>query len=163
MFIYKNTPTYDRYTSKKIGAESIKIGEICDYNGLPITEERPSFKIKFDYNHDSEPSWYEDNIDELINLLPEGQDDFTIKSQIFEEIPFIYNEDSDYISHSTYLIMDWRKEYANPKSKFYNCRDFAEAARIQRLYLIIKLLRNKTYTKEQFGLTDLDNIDNDEE
>ncbi len=157
MYIYKNIPLYDQYSGEKSGFKLKKTGTLCDYTGELIKDldEFSSFKIEFDYSNGCEYAWEEDNIDVLMEVFPDGDwDSFNIK-RIIAGQKFIYKVDNNYISYSTYLIKDWVDGCRSNdlSNKFYNCKDIAEATRIQRLHLITQLLKDKTYTVEELGLT----------
>lgn len=160
MKIYKSKPVFDRDTGAKIDDEVVVDKILCDFTGKEIGEEEitaPPYTIKFEYNYESEPDYYYDNIEKIRELLSQQEDEnlidsYHIRAEIAEG-EYCYSIINEYFADATILLVQkWINEISDKESPFYECPTLGCAARIQRARLIEGFLKDKVYTPKQLGL-----------
>ena len=157
MFLYKPEPRFDPRTGKPLAPILKPSGYVCDYTGIEIHPEKdyeqmPLYNITIDYNHDSEPIWYEDK--ERYILEKEygiGYGDFSN----FLDSTYHFMNIGGYGSTdvSTRLVSEWVDALKGEQSKtpLHSCHTIEQAFRVCRLRTLMRLLNEKKYTLEKLG------------
>lgn len=166
MNIYKLKPTYSRDTGELEGQMVFPDKILCDYTGNEINKDdcdfKPTYKISFIYNNDSEEDWFYDDVEKIIKLLSSfpNEKDFNFDHNIRAVLAldkFHYSIiNGDYVDASVLLAKDWIEGINIKDNMFFNCHSFAEAARIQRRKLVLGFLENKTYSPLELGLVGIE-------
>jgi hypothetical protein len=157
MHIYKSKVRYNQNTGKPDRNFLEKSGDvICDYTGEVIAghDEPLWYTISINYNHSSEPMWYEEELrDELEDNYGVEYGDFSA----FMESPYHFKLNGDYTDVSLDMLKEWMNSYQQAMNGkhvgnlLYECRNIEEVFRTVRLRTLKKLLDESTFTVTDLG------------
>lgn len=172
--VYKNKPQFDPDTGKPGTPKLIVDKEIivCDLTGNELDEkdyeQRPLYCLTFEYDHSSEPLWYEDHYD----LEKEFGFNYSEISEFFDSPyhfsnTYIYGgmDVTCYICHIWILALTGKKlpkkafpEFTPLYKEFKNCNSIEQVFRVVRLNTLKRLLRKNEYRyrPEVFGFDEYD-------
>lgn len=161
MFLYKKKKFFDPETGKEVEPVLKRSGYLSDLTGKPIDldndEEKPLYTLSFDYDHGSEPLWYEDFYDLLRELkLSEENMEYSDFSQ-FMESPYHFTNVEGYgCTDETESIMDqWitdrKKKGVRGDVEFRGCGTIEQVLSKIRVKTLRRLIEEKVYTLEQLG------------
>lgn len=157
MLLYTSENRFCPRTGKKLDPVQAADGDkaICDYTGEIFDLEddtlTPYYNLSIEYNHDSEPSWYQDHYD-FKKLFPNiGYGDF---SQFMDSpYHFMHTEEYGSADNSWFLIDEWynARRGKDKKHRFYECGTLEQAMQRCRLDTAIRLLKENKVTLELLG------------
>jgi hypothetical protein len=163
MFLYKKFKRFNPNTGQPVDPILKPSGYLSDYTGeiidLDDDEAKPLYTLGLEYNHDSEPLWYEDYhpLEEAFGL---GYGDFSL----FMKSPYHFaNTDGYGCTDETLAIVKlWLKDLNAKKTRkdaqFWNCGTIEQVFSKVRVKTLTRLLKNKLYTLEDLGFITVDDL-----
>lgn len=156
MYLYTDSTRFDPRTGKPVDPVLIRSSRkfICDMTGILYDTDDDDtqmrcYELIVDYNHDSEPCWYED-YHKFQKEFGIGYGDFSK----FMESPFHFANTEAYGSAdlSEELMAEWIKaRRSKTKSRFSDCATIEQVLSTLRLEMLRKLLREKKFTLKELG------------
>lgn len=156
MHIYTDSARFCPRTGKPIDPVLLRSSQkfICDMTGvLYDTDEDDTqvrcYQISIDYNHDSEPCWYEE-YHKFEKEFGIGYGDFST----FMDSPYHFANTEAYgwADLSEQLMEEWiNARRSKEKSRFSDCATIEQVFSTLRLEMLGKLLREKKFTLKQLG------------
>jgi hypothetical protein len=158
MHIYSNATRFCPHTGRPLDPILLRDPRrvICDYSGQEFDTDddtlTPYYNLSIEYNHDSEPSWYQSH-DDFNEDFKVGYGDFS--NFMSSPYHFMHSEAYGAVDYSWFLIEEWltARRGKNKKHRFYRCGTIEQAMKTARLDTLRKLLESKKYKLEELGFS----------
>jgi len=159
MYLYTDSARFDPRTGKPVAPVLLHHHNqfICDMTGVVYDTDEDAgqmrcYEISINYNHDSEPCWYE----EYHEFKKEFGIDYGDFSKFMDSPYHFANTEAYGVSDlSEQLMEEWIKaRRSKKKTRFSDCHTVEQVFSTLRFEMLRKLLREKKFTLEQLGFVE---------